>query len=89
MATTYIPINTSVRLGASLRRAVDLLTTARDQLADLKAAMDTQVNGTDYSMVESQFGLQTGQGQTLYNLVAGVVSDQTGFNTVALIGRCA
>jgi hypothetical protein len=29
------------------------------------------VNGSDYTMIESLFGLNAGQGQTLYNLVVG------------------
>jgi hypothetical protein len=75
MATTYIPINTGQRLGLQLRQAVDQLQIAKQTLAKLEAIMNTQVNGSDYSMVESQFGLQTGQGVTTYNLVAGTTSD--------------
>jgi hypothetical protein len=89
MATTYIPINTGQRLGLQLRNAVDQLQSAKQALAKLKAIMDTQVNGADYSMVESQFGLQTGQGQTCYNLVAGTTTElDGGTNTSELLAWC-
>ena len=89
MATTFIPINTGQRLGAQLRSAIDQLQAARQTLAKLKAIMDTQVNGADYSMVEAQFGLQTGQGQTCYNLVAGAVTDAgNSTNITELLSWC-
>jgi hypothetical protein len=75
MATTYIPISTGQRLGSQLRNAIDQLQSAKQALAKLKAIMDTQVDASDYSLVESQFGLQTGQGQTCYNIVAGTNGD--------------
>jgi hypothetical protein len=71
VATTFLPVNTSTRLGADLRRAVDQLRDVRDRLERLKNILDTQVDGTIYTLVESQFGLQAGDGQTAYNLVAG------------------
>jgi hypothetical protein len=89
MATTFIPINTGQRLGSQLRAAVDQLQLAKQALARLKATMDTQITGSDYSMVESQCGLQTGQGQTCYNLVAGTNSDLANSTNVSeLISWC-
>ena len=89
MAATYIPINTGQRLGAQLRNAVDQLQAAKQALAKLKAIMDTQVNVSDYSMVEAQFGLQTGQGVTCYNLVAGTTTELAGGTNVAeLLSWC-
>lgn len=89
MAATFIPINTGQRLGAQLRNAVDQLQAAKHALAKLKAIMDTQVNVSDYSMVEAQFGLQTGQGQTCYNLVAGTNTDLGASTNVAeLLSWC-
>lgn len=75
MATTYVPINTGQRLGAQLRNAIDQLQSAKQALSKLLAIANTQVNGSDYSMVETQFGLTTGQGQTTYNLIAGTNTD--------------
>jgi len=87
--TNFIPINTGQRLGAQLRSAIDQLQAAKQALAKLKAIMDTQVSGGDYSMVEAQFGLQTGQGQTCYNLVAGTNTDLAGsVNVTELLSWC-
>lgn len=89
MATTFININTGQRLGSQLRSAIDQLQAAKQALAKLKAIMDTQVSGTDYTMVESQFGLQTGQGATCYNLVAGCNAELgAGTNTTELLAWC-
>jgi hypothetical protein len=89
VATTFIPINTGQRLGQQLRNAVDQLQAAKQFLAKLKAIMDTQVNGADYSMVEAQFGLQAGQGQTCYNLVAGSNTDlAASVNITELLAWC-
>lgn len=75
MATTYISINVGQRLGALDRNTIDQLRVVKESLAKLKAIMDTQVDVNDYSMVESQHGLQAGKGQTFYNLIAGSNTD--------------
>lgn len=86
----FIPINTGQRLGAQLRSAVDQLNNATGQLARLKATMDTMTDGKDFATLESQVGLQSGDGEAVYNLVAGVVADLTGVKTSApqLVSRC-
>lgn len=71
----FIPLDTSKRLGAKLRNAIDQLILARDQLADLKATMIQCVSGVDYSVLETQFGITAGQGQAAYNLVSGTSAD--------------
>ena len=73
-STNYIPVNTNQRLGADLRRAIDTLRSVRDQLVRLNDLMVAQVSGTDYSEIEMEFGVPTGEGQTVYNLVAGASS---------------
>jgi hypothetical protein len=49
-------------------RQVSQVYGAGQQIAGELVAM---VNGTDYTMIETMFGLSAGQGQTLYNLVVG------------------
>jgi hypothetical protein len=93
MATTFISIDTTKRLGGQARGAVDQLQAAKQALAKLKAIMDTQIDlapsPADYSLVESQFGLQAGKGQTFYNLVAGVNSDVgASSNVTQLLNWC-
>jgi len=88
MAKNFIQVNTGQRLGAQFRNAVDQLRNARDQLGKLKSVMDQQIldDGT-YAVVESQFGLQAGDGQACYNLVAGVVTDLAASNETNLLNR--
>ena len=74
MASNHIPIDTSKRLGVRLRRCVDLTRELLGLLAETKAVMEAQIDGTDYAAVEAQYGLPAGKGQTTYNLVAGARS---------------
>jgi len=92
MATTFIPINTGTRLGQQLRSGLDQLRGSRDVLSKLKQIMDTQINTgvspADYSLLESQFGLQAGQGVTAYNLVAQAIVDLGATNENQLLSWC-
>ena len=87
MPTTFIPVNTTARLGNELRRTIDLLRELRDRLEKLRFVLDTQVDGANYSMVESQFGLQAGDGQLVYNLVAGAYAAVDTVSVQQLINR--
>ena len=76
MAQNYISISQNVgRFAQSLLSVTNSLASQRDLLILLKRDMDQMVNGTDYTMLESNFGLPTGKGQTVYNLVAGAVAE--------------
>jgi hypothetical protein len=74
MASNYIPIDQSKRLGSRLRRTVDLARELLDMLTETKAVMEAQIDATDYTAVEAQYGVPAGKGQTAYNLVAGAKS---------------
>lgn len=80
MATTYIATNTTRRLGADLRQAVHALKEARSDFRELKATMETMIDASDYTLLETEFGLPTGQGQTVYNLVSGALTDMEASN---------
>jgi hypothetical protein len=71
MAVQYISIDSTKRLGSELRQAVNYGTAFEQQLDKLKDIMDTMIDGTDYSRLETDFGLATGKGETVYNLVTG------------------
>jgi len=71
MAVNHVPIDTSKRLGARLRRTADVARELLNLLAEAKAVMEAQIDGADYSDVEAQYGLPGTKGQTAYNLVAG------------------
>lgn len=74
MATTFIVINTGQRLGSQLRNALDQFRQSKDLLIKLQAIMLTQIDVSDYAVLEQQFGLQAGQGPIVSQLVAGVIS---------------
>ena len=80
MATSWINTNTSKRLGADLRQAVHALKECRSDFRELKAVMETMIDGSDYSLLETELGLATGQGQTAYNLVSGALTDMEDAN---------
>lgn len=80
MAVTYISTNTSKRLGADLRQAVHALKEVRSDLRELKAVMETMIDGADYSLLETEFGLPVGLGDDTYNLVSGALADMEGAN---------
>ena len=73
--------------GDNLLTAVAQLREARDRLDHAKAVMETCISTGDYSRVETVFGVEAGQGETVYNLVAGVCTDVAGFNISATIAR--
>lgn len=87
MATTYIATNTSKRLGADLRQFVHAQKEARSDCRELKAVMETMIDNGDYSLLETEFGLETGTGQTAYNLVAGALTDLEAANVNQLVIR--
>lgn len=86
MAATRIDIQRTPH-GNDLLTAVAQLREARDRLNHAKAVMETAINSGDYSRVEALFGIEAGQGETAYNLVAGVTTDMAGFNISATIAR--
>ena len=86
MAITRIELTTTDQSG-NVAIALDNLRNARDRLDYAKAVMEACIDGTDYSTLEALFGVPAGEGETFYNLIAGVVSDLSGFNTSATIAR--
>lgn len=74
MAVNHISVDQSKRLGIKLRRLIDLQREAMELNLQLKDIMEAQIDGIDYTTVESEFGLPTGKGQTTYNLVSGMHS---------------
>ena len=71
----------------NLLTALQNLRNARDRLDHAKAVMEACIDGTNYAELEALFGVPAGKGETVYNLIAGVVSDLAGFNTAATSAR--
>jgi hypothetical protein len=86
MAITRIDVQRTEH-GANVLSAVGSLRDARDRIAHAKAVMETCIDGSNYTRLEELFGVEAGQGQTLYNLLAGVNTDMAGFNIAATIAR--
>ena len=83
MATNHITVSRNSAQGADLLSIVDQFRIYQDRLRQNKEMMDAQVDGADYSAIETQFGVNSGSGQTVYNLVAGAsaeVTSATNFN---------
>lgn len=87
MATLYIPVNTSKRLGADTRQLVSMLQQSKDIAERLKATMEMQKDGNDWTQVETEFGLPAGSGETVYNLISGTNAALGGFDPTALLSR--
>lgn len=75
MAINYITVDREKSLGNQTIAIVNTLREYQDKLRQLKEIMDNMTDGTDYTKIEAQFGLVTGKGQPLYNLVAGATSE--------------
>lgn len=69
MPIANIVVNTSSPKGPRLTNLVSAINSARDQARTLKAIMDQEWAGSDYTQLESQFGLAAGQGSVVYGLV--------------------
>ena len=87
MAIDHIAIDTAQRLGLALRNELDRLALARRNITHLKAVMDHMTDGSDYAAIATKFGAGVGEGQALYNLVAGAVDDLATADMNSLLER--
>lgn len=72
MATNHITVDRNSAQGNELLNIVEQIRLYQDKLRQHKEMMDAQVDtGPDYSAIETQYGLVTGKGVSVYNLVAG------------------
>lgn len=70
MAADYITVNRSKRLGDSLVRSANLLRELRELVDQIQDAGNHSNNGTDYSMLEANFGLPAGTGANTLALIS-------------------
>jgi hypothetical protein len=89
MVGNWIPTgNDQARLTAQLRGAVNQLTQAAATLLGISNIMSQMVaGGTDYTTVETYFGLQTGTGVTVVPIVGTASTDLQGSNIQGLLQR--
>ena len=69
MAADYIAVNRTKQLGNSLVRAADLLRELRELVDKLNDAGSHSFTGSDYTMMEANFGLTAGQGANTLTLL--------------------
>lgn len=75
MPNNYIAIGQSGQLGASLQQTVNVTSQLMARLQQLKLDMDNMTDGVAFATLETAFGIPTGKGQTVYNLMAGTIAD--------------
>lgn len=72
MPIDNIVVNSNSPMGSLLDQLQANLQNAANLAAQILNYMNQQTDGTTYTSIETQFGLPTGQGQTVYNLIAGL-----------------
>lgn len=89
MAADFININRTKQLGNGLVRLAELVVETADLCDKLSAAKDHSINGGDYSVMETNFGLETGAGANAATLIGYINeilnsnTDVTGVNRLA------
>ena len=81
MPQDYVKIDaglTTQKFAGDFINAIASLRSTIDQLEKMKGLMDHMTNGVLFTDIEVQFGLPTGQGQTVYNLVSGALGAMKG-----------
>lgn len=87
---TGLPANSSSdtqRLNNQLRQFINALTLAAELGPIITNTMAQMVSGTDYTTIESAFGLQAGTGQSVHDIVGTANTDLQGSNIQGLIQR--
>lgn len=72
MAIDFLSVDTTKRLGSGLIRAADLMRELRELIAKLTAAADHCNDGSIFTTLEAQFGLQAGKGANVASLLVGI-----------------
>lgn len=86
MARDFIKVDRTQSAAVDAPMLLNYIATYRsaiDQAARLKARMDHNTDGTVWTDLESNFGLLSSKGQTVYNLVAGSLAALNGTATDA------
>jgi hypothetical protein len=78
MARDFIPISITSAQGPLLKSAVIAMRTALSQLAQCRAIATHNNDGTIFTDIETYFGLPSGTGQTVFNLLNGAYGSTQG-----------
>jgi hypothetical protein len=87
MAVDFVQITANTPQANNLRRYINNLQQAYTQGVQTAAILNNMAADPDYSMIESVFGLATGQGVTLYNLVVAANGQVNNSNVTGLLNQ--
>lgn len=85
MAASYISVDSTKPLGHSLLQAAGDARRFGEEIAAIKRVMDGMANGTDYAIIEAQFGLPAGKGGDVSYLIAQLKSGLDGLAQFGLL----
>lgn len=75
MAVNYITVDRSRQQGNDLLSIIDNLRYYQDRLRQEKEKMENMTDGVTYAAIETQYGIPTGKGDEVYNLVTGATAE--------------
>ena len=75
MAQNFIAVDLSSKYGRDVVHMRNQLLEASKACDALKDLMLNMIDGSDYSWVETYFGVATGKGEALYNMVNGTAGE--------------
>ena len=75
MAVNYITVDRSRQQGNDLLTIIDNLRYYQDRLRQEKEKMENMTDGATYAAIETQYGITTGKGDEVYNLVTGATAE--------------
>jgi hypothetical protein len=79
--------NDQQRLSGTLRGAISQLASSAASLQTLANIMSQMVASSDYTTIETYFGLAAGTGQTLHDVLGTASTDLQGGNIQGLLQR--
>lgn len=89
MAADYVVVDRSKQPGNQLVRLASLLTEARSICRQVVNVGMHTIDGTDYSLLETVFGIPTGQGDDITTMVTAINNILNNTTTVAGTDRLA
>jgi len=71
----YIPIDLTKPLGLELQTVSDMGVSTAYRLQQIYLVMTGMVSGTDYTAIETHFGVPAGTGQTVFECMENALTD--------------
>jgi hypothetical protein len=75
MAINYITVDRARQQGGELLSVIESLRYYQDKLRQEKEKMENMTDGITYTAIETQYGIPTGKGDEVYNLVTGATAE--------------